>query len=325
MRAAVNAGNRIRLPSSGTSKEVPMLFAPPALALGLKRILVATDFSEFSEKSLHFGLKIARHYGAKLYLANVVSSLGFILAGPDVIEAATESARRDARQLEDRLVKTGALVGLEHDIIIREGKVWEQLGEVVEQEHVDLIVVGTHGRTGLRKLVLGSVAEEVFRHASCPVLTVGPCAPENSQLETGFRHVLYPTDLSADSAQAAQYAVSLAREYGARLTLLHVVEQVEGEAALDREDVASVLEERLREFLPVDDDLPYNLNYRVDIGPIDETILGFAKDRNVGLIVLGLRSPDTFVNHLGWLHAYKIICEACCPVLTVRSRASWRP
>ncbi|HYL16245.1 MAG TPA: universal stress protein [Terriglobales bacterium] len=299
-----------------------MSLASPVLAIGLKRILVATDFSEFSEKPLHCGLKIARHYGAKLYLANVVSALGFTLAGPDVIEAASESAWRDARHLEERLVKTGALAGLEHDLVIREGNVWEQLEEVVEQEHVDLIVIGTHGRTGLRKIVLGSVAEEVFRHASCPVLTVGPCAPENSQLETGFRHVLYPTDLSEDSAQAAQYAVSLAKEYGARLTLLHVVEQLEGEAALDQERITSVQESRLREFLPAEHDLSYNLNFRVEIGPIDETILGFAKDRNVGLIVLGLRSPDTFVNHLVWLHAYKIICEACCPVLTVRSRAS---
>src|ERR1700758_2687278 len=108
-RAAVNAGSRICLPSLGATKEVCMSLASPVLAIGLKRILVATDFSEFSEKPLHCGLKIARHYGAKLYLANVVSALGFTLAGPDVIEAASESAWRDARHLEERLVKTGAL------------------------------------------------------------------------------------------------------------------------------------------------------------------------------------------------------------------------
>lgn len=301
-----------------------MSSAAPTLAIGLKRILVATDFSEFSEKPLRLALAIAHHYGAKLYLAHVVSSLGFTLVGPDAVEVATEAAWRDAQQLEDHLVRSGALAGLEHDVIVRGGNVWEELEQFVEQEHVDLVAIGTHGRTGLRKIVLGSVAEEVFRHASCPVLTVGPCVPENFQLQAGFRHVLYPTDLSPDSAQAAQYAVSLAREYGARLTLLHVVEQLEGKAAVDQERVISTLEDRLREFLAAEQDLPYNLNIRAEIGPIDDRILAFAEEGDVGLIVLGLRSPDTFVNHLVWLHAYKIVCEACCPVLTVRSRASRR-
>lgn len=297
-----------------------MSVAPPALAIGLKRILVATDFSKFSEKPLHCALGIARHYGAKLYLAHVVSSLGFTLAGHNVIQAASESAWRDAHQLESRLVKSGALADLEHDVVVRDGQVWEQLEHVVEQEQVDLIVIGTHGRTGLRKIILGSVAEEVFRHAPCPVITVGPYA-ENFHLERGFTHVLYPTDLSADSAQAAPYALSMASTYAARLTLLHVIEQLEPEALGDRERVTSLLEARLRGFLPPSDDLPFNLNFRVEIGPLEEAILNLARDRNVGLIVLGLRSPDTFVNHMVWLHAYKIICEACCPVLTVRSRS----
>jgi nucleotide-binding universal stress UspA family protein len=302
-----------------------MSSAASALEIGLKRILVATDFSEFSEKPLHHAVAIARRYGAKLYLAHVVSSAGFPLAGPPLMETASQAAWRDARQLECTLVRNGALAGISHDVIVRRGRVWEQLENVVEQERVELIVIGTHGRTGLRKIVLGSVAEDIFRHASCPVLTVGPSVSQDSPLEIAIRHVLFPTDLSVESAQAAQYALSAAREYGARLTLLHVLEQLEGEAAGDRERVISVLEARLREFLPSKQGLPYNLNFRVEIGPIDETILGFAKNQDAGLIVLGLRSPETFVNHLIWLHAYKIICEACCPVLTVRSRTSLRP
>lgn len=296
-----------------------MSSAPSALETGLKRVLVATDFSEFSKKPVHHALAIARRHGAKFYLAHVVSSWGFTLAGPEAEEKALEAAWRDARQLESRLVTSGALAQLSHDVIVRHGNVWEQLEQVVEQEQVDLIVIGTHGRTGLGKIVLGSVAEDIFRHASCPVLTVGPRVPEDPLPALEVRHVLFPTDLSAESAQAAQHALLAAREYGARLTLLHVHEQLESDAAGDRERVLSVLEARLRDFLPVGLDLPYNLNFRAEIGPIDETILHFAREQNVGLIVLGLRSPDTYVNHLKWLHAYTIICEACCPVLTVRS------
>jgi nucleotide-binding universal stress UspA family protein len=283
----------------------------------MKRVLVATDLSQSSEKALHHAIAIARRYGAKFYLAHVVPSPSFTLAG-DAIAPAAEAAARDVKRLESKLLETGALAGIQHEVVVRQGSVWQQLEQFIEQEHVDLVVAGTHGRTGLRKLVLGSVAEEIFRHSSCPVLTVGPRAPNDPPPH--LSHVLYPTDLSAESAQAARYAVSAAKEHGARLTLLHVIERLEGEAAGDRERVISVLEARLREFLPFGDDLPYNLNVRVEIGPIDETILGFAGEQGADLIVLGLRSPDTFVDHLGWLHAYKIVCEACCPVLTGRLR-----
>lgn len=299
-----------------------MSSAPFALEVGLKRVLIATDFSALSEKALRQALALARRYGAKVYLAHVVSSLGLTLAGPKATERAITDAWREARRVETRLLINGSLAGLVHDVIVRHGSVWEQLEQVVEEEHIDLIAIGTHGRTGLRKIVLGSVAEDIFRHASCPVLTVGPNVPDDMFSEATIRHVLFPTDLSPDSRQASRFALSAAKEHGARLTVLHVAEPLIGDAAGDRERVIHVLEERLQDFLPVGPDSPYNLNFRVEVGPIDERIVGFAREQNVGLIVLGLHSPDTFVNHLPWLHAYEIICEACCPVVTVRSRPS---
>jgi nucleotide-binding universal stress UspA family protein len=297
-----------------------MWSAAPATEVGLNRVLVATDFSEASEKALHHAVVVARHYGAKLYLAHVVSSLGFTLAGADAIAHAEEATWRDLRRLERRLVETGALTGVPHEAVVRGGEVWEQLQQIIEQENIDLIVVGTHGRTGLRKIVLGSVAEGVFRHSSCPVLTVGPCAPSGPPANGTLRHILYTTDLSADSAQAAPYALSAATKHGARLTVLHVVDPLCAETAEERERVISALEIRLREFLPPGPEVPYNLNFRIETGPTEKTILKIAGHMNADLIVLGLRSPDTFVDHLVWLSAYRIVCEACCPVLTVRSR-----
>jgi nucleotide-binding universal stress UspA family protein len=95
----------------------------------LKSVLIATDFSEASEKALRHALAIARHYGAKLYLAHVVSSLAYTLVGPDAVVAATDAVSRDARQLEDHLVRIGALAGLPHEIVVRQvlfGKSWKQ-------------------------------------------------------------------------------------------------------------------------------------------------------------------------------------------------------
>src|SRR5208337_1568517 len=112
----------------------------------LKSVLIATDFSEASDKALRHALAITRHYGAKLYLAHVVSSLGFTLVGPDAVNLATEIVSRDARELENRLVQSGALTGLSHEVIVRQGNVWDELDKVIEQEQIELVVIGTHAR-----------------------------------------------------------------------------------------------------------------------------------------------------------------------------------
>jgi len=177
-----------------------------------------------------------------------------------------------------------------------------------------LIVLGTQGKTGLRKLALGSVAENVFQHAQCPVLTVGPCAPADPPLHGELGHILYPTDLSPESAKAAAYAVSLAREYGAQITILHVREKAEaGNIAEDCHEFAARFQRQIV------GDLPHKWWYEQQIGLADQTILGLAKERQIGLIVLGLHSRRPFIHPHSWLHAYKIVSEACCPVLTIRS------
>jgi nucleotide-binding universal stress UspA family protein len=290
--------------------------ATPA-GIALKRILVATDFSSCSEKALHHALAIARTYQSHLYLIHVVSSLGFTMAGGDTIAQAVDAAQADLRRLEKKLEESGRLAALEHTELVRDGNVWQQLEQTIEDEHIDLVVIGTHGRTGLRKIVLGSVAEEIFRHASCPVLTVGPCAPSEAPAGARLRQILYPTDMSVESAAAAHWAASLAREHGARLTVLHVFEEISGEARLDPDRVRTALESKLREWLP--ESAHFNSHYMIAHGLIDDMILKNAAEEPADLIIMGLRSPQTFFDHLSWLHAYRIVSEACCPVLTVRA------
>ncbi len=282
-----------------------------------ERILVATDFSPSSEKALHHAIAIARHFDSTLYLTHVVSSLGFVLAGPDTTVAASEAAWRDARRLEDRMDSAGILAGVNHEIAVREGNVWQQIEAMVTDHDINLIVVGTHGRTGIRKLVLGSVAEEIFRHATCPVLTVGPGAPAESAVNAGLHHILYATDFSPESLEALPFAIRATGEQHAKLTLLHVLEDLGGEAALDPERVIGSLEMRLRQLLPAGYDGEFEC--RVEVGGIEEGILDVAEQEHADVIILGLKKPATYVDHLGWLHAYRIVCGAHCPVLTIRS------
>jgi nucleotide-binding universal stress UspA family protein len=285
-----------------------------AVEAAISRVLVGIDFSECSEKALRHAIAISRSYGAKFYFAHVVSSLGFAMAGPEVTAMAAEATSRDVRQLEAYLLRTGALAGISYEAMVLLGSdVWHELQRVAEDRNVDLIVVGTHARTGLRKMALGSVAEAVFRHATCPVLTLGPRVPADAPPNAKVRHILCPSDLSPESARAAAYAASLARQHEARLTIVHVAERRE-DAQTDEQE--REFETRFRKYLP--GELPHNWTFRTQLGPIDRTLLDLAEEGRVDLIVLGVRASHSFTHPHGWPHAYKVACEAGCPVLTLR-------
>src|SRR5262250_2448524 len=112
----------------------------------IRSILIAYDFSEASRKPLQHAIAIARHFEAKLHLAYVVSSIGYGIAGPQASQLASEGSQRDIRQLEADLLESGALSGLQYELLLREGNVWEQLQSIVRQRHVDAVIVGTHAR-----------------------------------------------------------------------------------------------------------------------------------------------------------------------------------
>ena len=113
---------------------------------------------------------------------------------------------------------------IRHKTLIRKGDISKELSRIVDDERINLIVLGTHGRAGISKVLMGSVAEEIFRQATCPVLTVGPSVCGEPDVAVEMRTILYPTDFSSESLAAAPYAISMAQEHQARLYLLHVTD-----------------------------------------------------------------------------------------------------
>jgi len=207
---------------------------------------------------------------------------------------------------------------LKHRVWVQFGAASEMLHAVIQCEHIDLVVVGTHGRTGLRKLVLGSVAEEVFRQAPCPVLTIGPrCWKANSQ-GIGLKHVLFPTDFSVDSVRALPFAIAIAAEFNATLTVLSIVEILSPEASFDCPRIVAVLEKHMREMVCTAAPMPPRTDFQVEFGDIVEHVVQSASRLETALIVCGLRPLDSYVDSLPWMHAYKVVCNAGCPVLTLR-------
>ena len=138
----------------------------------LKNILFATDFSAASDAAAPIATQIARRYGAKIYGVHVNAADPYVAAAPEAWAAMAEAAERAAKEAAGRL--NDQLQGVEHEVVIGEGKIWEVMSDLIEKKEIDLVVLGTRGRTGFGKTLLGSVAEQILRQSPCPVLTVGP-------------------------------------------------------------------------------------------------------------------------------------------------------
>jgi nucleotide-binding universal stress UspA family protein len=283
----------------------------------LRNVLVLTDFSSGSQKALTHAVAIAKYYKAAVTLLHVIWP-HLTLQDADTIR---DAAWQEMRTLEGALIRALPRE-VPHRLLVEEGKIWPVISSVVKKYNVDLIVVGTHGRTGLRILFLGSFAETVFRRARCPVLTVGPKSGQ-ATTNSALKNVLFATDFSEESAAAEPYAFSIAREHGAKLSLLHVV--TPGFAGLsDRRQTdpkrLSYAQESLRATASYAASLILGPlpNLLIEVGLVVETILRVAIRRKADVIVLGVSARRTIADRLGETPAYRVLCRAPCPVLTIR-------
>jgi len=305
---------------------MPAVTAPTRIRL--QNILFATDLSPSAQRILSHVLDLVRHYGAMLYTVHVLPRMPFVEAAAPY----PENIRAAANQKMNGLMGSLSLDNVKHVEFIEQGEVADVLAARVREYGIDLIVLGTGGRGGLGKLLLGSVAEEVFRTAECPVLTIGPHATR-WETEGHLKHVLLATDFGPESLHALPYALSLAEENRARLTLLHVAPEPgialpEPEPGtlpvVDRDEVLAFTKRQLRELLPEGTQLWHEPEYMVEFGSRAETIVNMAAP-TVDMIVLGVKRSTALTKHLGEGVAYKVACMAPCPVLSVGAGYHPRP
>ena len=273
----------------------------------VKRILYATDFSPQSDVAFSYASALARRYGAKISAVHVISISPLQNASPtQAWSAVVAQAVREAQA--SLALREPGWKEVVHESSIRRGDTWAELSKVVCEEHIDMIVVGTHGRTGVSKALLGSVAEKIFRHAQCPVLTIGPNVCGEPESVANLHTILYPTDFSVDSLAALPYAISLARQDQARLYFLHVM------GNRDQDEVS--LKARLQNLIPQDEKLFCEPKIFLQFGQAAPAILEMAEELAVDLIVLGPRKQSGLPGTMGT--AYTVVTQALCPVLTVR-------
>jgi len=290
----------------------------------LRNILYLTDFSGPSEAALSFAIMLGRECGAKVHALHILlpTPYPYAYAAPGFTAAALEAEEENARAEMQKVESQLAL--LEHETNVERGiNVWPGVEQAIRDGAIDLIVVGTHGRTGADKLLLGSVAEEIFRRSPVPVLTVGPCVRSDAHRGGRFRRVLFATDLTAESLARAPCAVSLAQKHQAHLLLLLVMPKPEHPSADDNKRLAVCTAEaiqRLYEIVPYDAKSELSSEAVVEYGEPAERILEITKQREVDLVVLGVREAKHIgaATHLEGAIAHKVVAHAPCPVLTVR-------
>lgn len=303
-----------------------------AIAVDIKDVLFATDFSDASEAALPYVAALSNRYGALTHVAHVLPDVTFLRPGspdPAVMGSIYEDSHSAAQGKINKLSKR--LRSIPHRTYLRHGKIAQAMDELAAEQNVQLLIAGTHGRTGLGKLVMGSIAEEILRQVKCPTLTVGPKVAGHSYNRGGasellpsrvnIRQILYATDFKQPADEAIAYAISLAVQFGAKLALLHVIEDY-GEHLQEKPGPIENALRKLDEVIPNDPELECEVELLAQFGVAAESILQTAAAREADLIVLGAKPTKgnlATTTHLSRTVAYRVIVGASCPVLTVRA------
>ncbi|MGC2197061.1 MAG: universal stress protein [Terriglobales bacterium] len=300
-------------------------------AVSFKKILVATDFSAVSKAALKYAAGIASRHGSKVYLTHVIPPVPRSFIPIEPVPPELDTDRADADRDMKSFVAGTPLEHVDHELLLERGPTRSVLAELIRQNEIDLLVLGTHGRTGIKKLALGSVAEELFRLAACPVLTVGPEVPADPKDAGQVHRILFATDFGVASLSALPHAVALAQEDKAKLILLHILSPIppldSGPYWYSRTDLFEQREperhktlERLAE-LVAESGLSCAPECLAPFGFVPQGILNVAAEQKADLIVMGVKYA-TFgrgSSHMSWTIAHEVVCRAKCPVLTVRN------
>ncbi|MEP7118227.1 MAG: universal stress protein [Acidobacteriota bacterium] len=306
--------------------------------IDFKRILCAVDFSNHSRRALDHAVAIARQYESAVTAVYVFPPSPAPAAGmgamaiPQMMLTDVDRERlvRDLRAFAAVESAPGVVI----DAVLREGYPATEIVDCAAALGANLIVMGTHGRSGVERLLLGSVAERVLRRAQCPVLTVPAGEPDAVPLGYPiFKSIVCPIDFSAASLLALDYALAMAREADAHLTILHVVALSLEQTMLDAASTEG--SETLAEFRRrTEEDLKAQLQATVPADAADycrvDTLMTRGKPgvevvrtaiaRHADLIVMGVHGRGLIDVILFGSTAQHVVRAAHCPVLTIGQR-----
>jgi nucleotide-binding universal stress UspA family protein len=291
----------------------------------LNSILCPIDFSDFSAAAYQYALSLAGYYKARIVALHVVELWKYPFADYAAQEADYAKFSRalcEGGEVQlQRFVKEHSAGGVQPELVVHQGNAPNCILSLAQEENIEVIVMGTHGRRGFDRLVLGSTTDRVMRKAACPVLVVSNTSHKALATGPDGRHrlsrILYCTDFSNNSERARGYAISLAAEYNAELTLLHVAQNAPDLAAAE-----AILRERTQELdTLVSGTERKNLNVKLAVrfGKPYEEIVRHATEAPASLIIMTARGGDAVDRAVFGSTTYRVIQLGPCPVLAVHT------
>jgi len=292
----------------------------------IKNILCPVDRSPNSFQAFSYAIALARWQAARLNLMEVVEA-AVPTSGSRVPE--TSSVPQDARAALERdlrrVLTARRASDLRVEIAMRKGNVVQEILAQAKASRADLVVIGSHGRGGVQRLVLGSVAEKVLRLATCPVLTVRRGVSAARRNRSPFGTILCATDFSAAANRAVAYGSRLAKEANAKLVLMHAVDWPFGDAVTSgpvaelRKSIESSARDQLAGLLSRCRSDGPNAEAAVTIGKASSAILKLARARSADVIVLGVSGRGAIDVAVLGSTTHQVIRTGTWPVLTVRT------
>lgn len=282
-------------------------------------------FSEFSIRAYHYAVSLAEHYRAKLVAQHIVELWRYPYADYAASQGDYQELWRALREGgEERLrefVKKHTHDEIQPELVVHEGIAADSILSFAQARKADVIVMGTHGRRGFDRLVLGSVTDRVMRTAPCPVLAISKLPHEFMAAGEERRHVhhlsriLFCTDFSENSQRALNYAISATAEYDAELALLHVLEDVPSPPKT--EETIATATEQLNKLIPQEERKTLKTKTAVRIGKPYEQIIQFALEAQIDMVTMGVSGRGALDRAVFGSTTYRVIQLGPCPVLAV--------
>jgi nucleotide-binding universal stress UspA family protein len=289
------------------------------VGLTVDRIVLATDFSTASTAAADYAKRIARRFSSCLTLAHVVDGPAPAGFGHALKALEPQNGHRDATEKMERQLVDFDKSGIRATGQTLDGRnPAEAIVGLAQELESDLIVTGTHARRGLSKILLGSCAEGIIRHAECPVLTIGPKAKKPLEQAISFRTIVFATDLSPGAAHKAAVALAFAQDSMSKIYFSHISERT-GRDLSETLERQFRFEAALRKLIPHSSYDWCSPECVVEEGKVAQHVLELAGEVGADLIVLGARRSVSWLAHLAEGVVGQVLAEAECPVMTICS------
>ncbi len=301
------------------------------MRMHFKNILCATDFSDFSNRTVNYGTALANEFDSKLFVCHVIDLSSVAIYG----EFQLDPVGLQDRIMNDAHEQLQELIGgqqIDWEPLISVGHAADEISRIVEEQDMDLVISATRGRSGLKRLILGSVTERLMRTLSCPLLVVqGPdkAFAASDDQEVNMKSILIGCDFSPDSEVAFEHGLSLAQEFQSELHLAHVVETSiyqqlhKTESPVEEElqqEIQTRLIKKLQDMVPEEARNWCKPQTSLLDGHPYEELVKYAEKNNIDMIVLGTRGHGLVKSLLIGSTTDRVVRNAPCPVLSVSQK-----